>query len=185
MTDYFDPNDPRYESFARRATRPPRSKADREAEAIRGKANERFIAAQLANWLTETTGTTVTYEENPDPFATVDGWLIWNGSRRRLLEAKARTAMKVPDGYYRVEVQKMHALQREGREQGLISLLAYGFDDRIEVLRLFPTAESDAKVAQFHRAAFSERDEAYLVPFAEWITLDLCGWVVDPNPFTR
>ena len=181
----FDPRDPSHNVFERRATRPPRSKADREAEAAIGKANERFIAAQLANWLTSETGTAVTYEENPDPFATVDGWLTWNGSRRRLLEAKARTAMRVPDGFYRVEVQKMHALQREGREQGLVSLLAYGFADRIEVLRLFPTAESDAEVAQFHRAPFSERDEAYLVPFEEWITLNLCGWVIDPNPFNR
>jgi hypothetical protein len=168
-----------------RATRAPRSKADREAEAAIGKVNERFIAGQVASWLTSETGTAVAYEENLDPYASVDGWLVWNGSRRRLLEAKARTPMRVPDGFYRVEVQKMHALQREGRDQWMPSLLAYGFADRIEVLRLFPTAESDAKVAQLARAAFSERDEAYLVPFEAWITVPVAGWVVDPNPFTR
>ena len=40
----FDPHDPRHKVFETRATRPRRTQAEREAEAIRGKANERFIA---------------------------------------------------------------------------------------------------------------------------------------------
>lgn len=172
----FDPS-----KFDTRANRRPRTRADREAEAARGKANERFIASQLAKWATEETGSLVVYEENPDPYAAIDGWLVWNGRRCRLLEAKARTPMRVPDGFHRVEVGKMTSLQRGTLEQGLAALLAFGFSDRIEVLRV--NATSEAWIAQLGRAQFSEGDEAYLVPFDAWKVVRVAGWVVDPNPF--
>jgi hypothetical protein len=176
----FDPHDPRHKVFETRANRRPRTQAEREAEAIRGKANERFIALQLANWATEETGSVCEYQENPDPFAPIDGWLIWKGRRCRLLEAKARTPMRVPDGFHRVEVGKMTSLQRGSQEQGIPALLAFGFADHIAVLRV--DNASKEWVSQLGRALFSERDEAYLVPFDAWTTLDLSGWVMDPNP---
>jgi hypothetical protein len=178
-TDWFDPS--QYPSkFETRATRPSRTRAEREAEAARGKANERFIAAQLADWATEKSGVPVVYQENPDPFAPIDGWLFWKGHRCRLLEAKARTPMRVPDGFYRVEVPKMTALQRGSLKQGIPALLAFGFEARIEVLRV--DATSEAWVSQLRRVKFSEGDEAYLVPFDAWTTIEREGWVTDPNP---
>jgi hypothetical protein len=176
----FDPHDPKHNVFATRATRPSRTRAEREAEAARGKANERFIAAQLADYATEKSGVPVVYQENPDPFAPIDGWLFWKGHRCRLLEAKARTPMRVPDGFHRVEVPKMTALQRGSLEQGIPALLAFGFEARIEVLRV--DATSEAWVSQLRRVKFSEGDEAYLVPFDAWTTIEREGWVTDPNP---
>jgi len=176
----FDPHDPKHNVFATRATRPSRTRAEREAEAARGKANERFIAAQLADYATEKSGVPVVYQENPDPFAPIDGWLFWKGHRCRLLEAKARTPMRVPDGFHRVEVRKMTALQRGSLQQGIPALLAFGFEARIEVLRV--DATSEAWIAELGRAQLSEGDEAYLVPFDAWTTIERKGWVTDPNP---
>lgn len=180
---WFDPYDPAHRYRMSRANRPPRTQSERDAEAAKGKINERHIASQIVAWSRAETGREVGYEEHPDEYATVDGWILLEGARIRLLESKARSPMPRPDGYYRVEVKKMTALLRESRRQGLPALLAFGFADQIAVLRLDPTEASANWVDGLGRGPLSEGDEAHLVPVDAWKVLPLSGWVVDPSPF--
>lgn len=149
-----------------------------------GKDNERHICASVAEYLASVTSRSVVYEENPDKFASVDGWLLFDGARRRLIEAKARTRMAKPAGYHWVETRKLDSLRQASRMEGLRGLLCFGYVDAIEVLRYDPTPEYEAIFSRFEVRPFAERDQAYLVPFDLWTIIPTQGWLHNPHPPT-